>query len=42
VEYLLVDRYVIAASMYRFWWVVAGLSLAISGWLLWPIASSLY
>jgi hypothetical protein len=35
-----VDRYVVAAGMFRFWWVVAGLGLAATAWLLWSIAAS--
>jgi len=36
-----VDRYVVAAGVFRFWWVVAGLGTAATGWLLWSIAASL-
>jgi hypothetical protein len=35
-----VDRYVVAAEMFRFWWLVAGLGGAITAWLLWSIARS--
>jgi hypothetical protein len=36
-----VDRYVVAAGVFRFWWVVAALGTAVTGWLLWSIAASL-
>jgi len=36
-----VDRYVVAAGIFRFWWVVAALGTAATGWLLWSIAASL-
>jgi hypothetical protein len=35
-----VDRYVVAAGMFRFWWVVAALGVAATVWLLWSIAGS--
>ena len=35
-----VDRYVVAAGMFRFWWVVAALAMATTAWLLWSVAES--
>jgi len=35
-----VDRYVVAAEMFRFWWVVAALAMAMTAWLLWSVAGS--
>jgi hypothetical protein len=35
-----IDRYAVAAEIFRFWWIVAALGTAASGWLLWSIATS--
>ena len=35
-----VDRYVVAAEVFRFWWVVAALAMAMTAWLLWSVAGS--
>jgi hypothetical protein len=37
-----VDRSLVAASLYRFWWVVAGIGAAASGWLLWSIPGAFH
>jgi hypothetical protein len=35
-----VDRYVVAAEMFRFWWIVAAFGMAATAWLLWSIAET--
>jgi hypothetical protein len=35
-----VDRYVVAAGVFRFWWIVAALDVMVAAWLLWSIARS--
>jgi hypothetical protein len=41
VENLHVSRYDVAALIIRFWWLVAGLGVASTGWLLHSIAAQI-
>ena len=34
------DRYEIATLVFRYWWTVAGLGVAVIAWLLWSMAGT--